>query len=123
MPIDPKILKVLEGTKVVDITTVGRKSSKPKRIEIWTHMRDGKLYVTGPPGKRSWYANMLANQEMTLHVKKKAKADLPARARPILDKKERIAVFGKFTDNELGEGPMEKWVKGCPLVEVVLLDQ
>ncbi|MBM4405600.1 MAG: DUF385 domain-containing protein [Chloroflexi bacterium] len=121
MPVDPAILRALEGTKIVDITTIGRKSGKPRRIEIWTHMRDGKLYITGPPGKRDWYANMLKNQEMTLHVKKKAKADLPARARPILEKKERLAVLSKFTDNELGDGPVKKWIKSCPLVEVVLL--
>jgi deazaflavin-dependent oxidoreductase (nitroreductase family) len=83
-----KILRALERDRTIDITTIGRKTGKPRRIEIWFHNLDGRLYITGSPGKRSWYANLLANPEFTFHLKGSIQADLPARARPILDEYE-----------------------------------
>jgi F420H(2)-dependent quinone reductase len=44
--------------RVIDITTTGRKTGEPRRIEIWFHRLDGRYFITGAPGRpRDWYAN------------------------------------------------------------------
>ena len=60
----------------VDITTIGTRSGEPRRIEIWFHNVDGTVYLTGLPGPRAWYANLLANPRFTFHLKHGVHADL-----------------------------------------------
>ena len=86
---DEQVKRALERDRTIDITTTGRKTELPRRIEIWFHNLDGRLYITGQPGHRDWYANMVINREFTFHLKGSIKADLPARARPITDEAER----------------------------------
>ena len=66
---DDAVRQALEVDRYVDITTTGRKTGEARRIEIWHHLVDGAVYLTSMPGKRGWYANMLANPDMTFHVK------------------------------------------------------
>ena len=47
--------------RTIDITTLGRCSGIPRRIEVWFHRVDGRWYLTGVPGPRGWYANLRAN--------------------------------------------------------------
>jgi|SRR5688572_4949026 len=117
---DERIKQALKQDRTIDITTTGRKSGEPRRIEIWFHNIDGRLYITGSPGRRSWYANLVANPEFTFHLKESAQADLPARARPILAEAERREIMGRITRNVGREGDLETWVRESPLVEVDL---
>ena len=66
------------------------------RIEIWYHVIDGTVYITGTPGPRDWYANLLAHPEFTFHLKDSAAADLPARATPVTGEAQRRAVFARL---------------------------
>jgi deazaflavin-dependent oxidoreductase (nitroreductase family) len=115
----------LAKDQVIDITTMGRKSGEPRRIEIWYHRIDGRYYITGTPGRpRSWYANLVANPEFTFHLKQSAVADLAATARPITELSERQDVFGRMlpTLGDLASQPghePEVWIADSPLVEVV----
>jgi deazaflavin-dependent oxidoreductase (nitroreductase family) len=119
---DEKIKQALKQDQTIDITTTGRKSGQPSRIEIWFHNLDDRLYITGSPGRRDWYANLRANPAFTFHLKESVQADLPAKARPILAETERREVMGRITGN-LGRGDnLEAWVKGSPLVEVELIE-
>lgn len=43
------VQQALITDQVIDITTIGRKSGQPRRIEIWFHNLDGRLYITGTP--------------------------------------------------------------------------
>ena len=120
---DEKIRGALKLDMVVDITTTGRSSGEPRRIEIWSHYLDGQVIVTGSPGHRSWYANMVANPRITYHLKDEVKADLPATVQPITDDVERRAIFTRLKEvSRFRQGqPMtdpEEWVKGSRLVEV-----
>ncbi|KJL45064.1 hypothetical protein RS82_00413 [Microbacterium trichothecenolyticum] len=63
--------------RTVDITTRGARSGRPHRIEIWFHSIDGDVYITGTPGARSWYANLLRNPGFTFHLKHDVQVDLP----------------------------------------------
>lgn len=117
---DKKIKQALDQDRTIDITTIGRKTRLPRRIEIWFHNLDGRLYITGLPGRRGWYANLLANPEFTFHLKMSVQADLPARARPIIDEAERREVLSKILQKLDGDRDFEAWVEGSPLVEVTL---
>ena len=77
----------------VDITTIGARSNEPRRIEIWFHNVDGAVYITGLPGPRAWYANLLAHPHFTFHLKHGVRADLPATATPVTDPGERARLF------------------------------
>ncbi len=117
---DAAIQRALETDRTIDITTTGRKSGQPRRKEIWFHNVAGRIYITGTPGKRDWYANLMANPQFTFHLKGSLKADIPARARPIRDDAERRDVLGVITGRVGHQGDLEKWVKESPLVEVTL---
>lgn len=120
---DEQASQALRRDRVIDITTIGRRSGEPRRLEIWFHNLDGQVYITGLPGKRDWYANLLANPRFTFHLKESHTADLPARARPILDPAERRAILGRILAN-LGRGPeqLDAWVAESPLVAVSFED-
>lgn len=116
--IDERITQALASDRVVDITTRGRRTGQPRRIEIWFHSLGGCIYITGLPGSRGWYANLLAYPDFTFHLKESIQADLPARARPIVDEAERKAVLAGIL-RRLGRSPdLDAWVAGSPLVEV-----
>jgi deazaflavin-dependent oxidoreductase (nitroreductase family) len=119
---DEQIKQALEQGGVIDITTTGRKTGQRRRIEIRFHNVDGHLYVTGTPGRpRDWYANLLAHPEFTFHLKQLARADLPARARPILDRARRRAIIGAIHQKRGVYRDLEAWVESSPLVAVELL--
>ena len=50
------IRRTLESDRTLDITTTGRISGLPHRIEIWFHNADGAIYITGTLPTRDWYA-------------------------------------------------------------------
>jgi len=120
---DPAVAQALANDLVIDITTTGRQSGSPQRIEIWYHVVDGRYYITGRPGRRSWYANLLADPTLTFHLKETAQADLPATARAVVDASEKRAVLlaAPKLQEYVTEANVEEWVEGSPLVEVVLV--
>ena len=118
---DESIKQALERDRTIDITTTGRKTGQPRRTEIWFHNIEGRLYITGTPGRRDWYANLLAHPEFTFHLKQSVRADLPARATPILDKARRRAIIAAIHQKLGRYQDIEAWVESSPLVAVQLL--
>jgi F420H(2)-dependent quinone reductase len=116
--LDESIVHALEVDQVIDITTLGRRSSRPRRIEIWFHNLDGQIFITGTPGVRDWYANLLANPKFTFHLKQSLKADLPALAIPVKDPLRRREILGRILINLEREADLDKWMAESPLVEV-----
>ena len=119
MPLPGEVKQALESDRTIDITTVGRRSGEPRRIEIWMYRHGGRTFLSGSPGRRNWYANLVQRPDFTFHLKGSARADLPATARPITDEPERREVIAGILD-ELGRGSgsLEEWVARSPLVEV-----
>jgi deazaflavin-dependent oxidoreductase (nitroreductase family) len=117
---DP-IKAALDTDETIDITTIGRQSGLPQRIEIWFRRVNGRTYITGTPGPRDWYANLLANPRFTFHLKQSIQADLPARARPVLDEAERrqILADGSMSWYQSQVKSLDELVVGSPLVEVL----
>ena len=121
---DERISHALEKDRTIDITTRGRKTGTDRRTEIWFHNLDGTLYITGPPGSRDWYANLVANAEFTFHLKRSVKADIPGLARPITAPEERRIIFLGVFAKLSGDRDLDEWMEGSPLVEVNLaIDQ
>jgi deazaflavin-dependent oxidoreductase (nitroreductase family) len=114
--VDKRIEEALGRSRTVDITTTGRRSGEPQRLEIWTWMADGAVYLTGSPGRRDWYANLKASPELVVHVKRGDPVDLPARARPIEDPDERREVLGRLLASTRYD--LEAWLARSPLVEL-----
>jgi deazaflavin-dependent oxidoreductase (nitroreductase family) len=121
-PLDDKVLDALSRPMtVVDISTTGRQSGKERRIEIVLHSIDGRLYISGQPSphRRSWLANLDANPNFTLHVKRGARADLPVTAREITDQKERRQVLEEVAKHWKRDD-VDTMVQYSPLIEVTV---
>jgi deazaflavin-dependent oxidoreductase (nitroreductase family) len=103
-------------TETVEITTTGRRSGEPRRIETWRYRAAGRYWLTGSPGSRDWYANVLAHPEFTLHRKG---VDTVVRGRPVTDPDERARVLGEIVPALDWAGSLESWLAGSPLVEIL----
>jgi deazaflavin-dependent oxidoreductase (nitroreductase family) len=105
----------------IDMTTTGRKSGEPRRLEIVLHNIDGRMYISGQPReeRRSWLNNLEKNPRMTVHLKRGVKADLPARAREITDPKERRTVL-EGVARHWNRRDVDTMVRYSPLIEVAL---
>jgi deazaflavin-dependent oxidoreductase (nitroreductase family) len=114
------IRQALTTDRTIDITTIGRRSGQPRRIETWFHNLDNRLYLTGRPGQRDWYANLVAQPAFTFHLKEGVVADLAARARPITEPAERRAVLSRLLVRLDQATALEEWVAESPLIEVTL---
>lgn len=109
----------LEHGHTIDITTTGRRSGKPRRIEIVFHNIGGRIYISGTPSprKRSWLRNLEADPQMTFHLKGRTRADLRATARVIGDEAERRQILPHVARN-WGRTDIERMVQYSPLIEV-----
>lgn len=113
------IKQALATDRVIDITTIGRQSGQERRLEMWFHNIDGRIFITGSPGRRGWYANMLANPEFTFHLKESARADLAARAAVVTAPDEKRSILEVLLDRLGHRDNIEQWMRRSPLVEVV----
>jgi deazaflavin-dependent oxidoreductase (nitroreductase family) len=104
--------------RTIDLTTTGRRSGRPSRIEIWWFHVDGRFVITGTPGPRDWYANVLTDPAVTVHV---AGDDIPARAIPITDPDTRRAVMSHpDTSWYSTQAELDRLIEGSPMVEIRL---
>jgi deazaflavin-dependent oxidoreductase (nitroreductase family) len=116
------IIPGLEGRYPIDITTTGRRTGKPRRIEIAIHPIDGRLYISGMPSrrKRGWIYNLEADPRMTVHVKQPGiERDLVATARVIDDEAERRQIMPHIAARWRRDD-VDRMVAHSPLIEVTL---
>jgi deazaflavin-dependent oxidoreductase (nitroreductase family) len=113
-------LTALGPMGICDITTTGRQTGQPRRIEIAYHVIDGRLYISGMPNpnkRRSWLANLEAEPHFTFHVKGATTADLAATARIVTDEAERRTILQQVARNWRRDD-VETMVAHSPLIEV-----
>lgn len=82
----------LHHSQVIDLTTTGRRTGQPRRIEIFLHYDDDQLFITGMPRSdrtRDWIYNVEADPHVIIHLKQSVVADVPATARVVTDPDER----------------------------------
>jgi deazaflavin-dependent oxidoreductase (nitroreductase family) len=119
--LDPAVWRALGHGHTIDITTIGRRSGKPRRIEIVFHSFGGRIYISGIPNprrERAWLLNLRANPNLTFHLKQVVQADLPATAREITDPAERREVLEKVA--RAWRRDVEAMVESSPLIEVTI---
>ena len=119
--------------RTIDITTTGRRSGQPRRIEIVFYRFDGDTYLSGIPAprERDWLRNLREHPEFTFHLKHVVRADLPAVAEVITDETERRRVLGHLVEEYNArwdpasgwpEAVLDEWVSGSPLAKVSFED-
>lgn len=106
---------------VIDITTTGRSSGVPRRLEIVLHNIEDRLYISGRPSphERQWIRNLREDARLTIHVKSPVRADLEATARIIDQEMERRAVL-EHVARAWNVQDVEPMVRHSPLIEVTL---
>jgi deazaflavin-dependent oxidoreductase (nitroreductase family) len=120
-----QIRRALSRGHLIDITTTGRKTGKPRRVEIVFHNIDGRLIITGMPRadrKRAWLRNLEANPRMTFHLKGPAQADLPATARVITDEAERRTIADWVVQHAWPRSDADQMATYSPMIEVTIDD-
>jgi deazaflavin-dependent oxidoreductase (nitroreductase family) len=106
----------------IDITTTGRQSGVPRRIEIVFHRIDGRMWISGipSPSKRAWLANLEADPHLTVHLKGPvAIADLAATARVVEDETERRQILDRVAQ-AWRRTDLDRMVAQSPLIEVTI---
>ena len=115
--------------RTIDITTTGRGSRSPRRIEIVFYAIDDSIYLSGIPSprRRDWLANLSVDPHFTFHLKHGVVADLPAVATVITDEAERRRLLAPLVDqfnerhgedSEWPRADLDEWVRGSPLAKV-----
>ena len=120
-----KISASLARGHTIDITTTGRLTGQPRRIEIVFHNIDGRLIISGSPRsdrKRAWLLNLETDPNFTFHLKGSVKADLPATARVITDPTERREIAEWVVANAWPNQEVEAMTAYSPMIEVTLQD-
>jgi deazaflavin-dependent oxidoreductase (nitroreductase family) len=110
----------LADDPTIDITTTGRRSGRPRRIEIWMLDVDGRFFITGTPGPRDWLANLVADPRLVVHLQRRAECDLPARAHRVDDDPTRRLVLEHLSAHWYrSQTPIDELVATAPMVEVI----
>jgi len=119
---DDSIRRALTEGGIIDITTTGRRSGRPRRIEIVFHVIGGRIYISGMPRadrKRRWLSNLEADPRLTVHLKRGVTADLPATARVVTDIAERRAIL-EHVARSWRRTDVDAMVAHSPLIEVTI---
>jgi deazaflavin-dependent oxidoreductase (nitroreductase family) len=120
---DDQVRAALQRGGVIDITTTGRRTGTPRRIEIVFHRIDDRIWISGMPSRtrRAWIANLEADPRLTVHLKGDVAANLPATARIVTDPDERRRIL-EHVARAWNRTDVDRMVEQSPLIEVVLTD-
>jgi deazaflavin-dependent oxidoreductase (nitroreductase family) len=122
---DDAIRRALARGRTIDITTTGRHTGQPRRIEIVFHNIAGRLIITGSPRadrRRAWLYNLDADPRLTFHLKGAVQADLPATAREITDPADRKAIAEWVVTNAWRNQDPVALAAYAPMIEVAITD-
>jgi len=111
-------LAALNHSQVIDLTTTGRRTGQPRRIEIFLHADNGQLFITGMPRAdrtRDWIYNIEADPHVVVHVKRSVVADVPATARVVRDPEERRPLI-EAAAKRWGRTDVPEMLRHSPLI-------
>ncbi len=113
---DPELRALLAGRSVVDLTTFGRITGSPHRIEIWFAFHESTLFMLSGGGTKSdWVKNLIADPAVIVHVDG---LDVSGTARLIRGMEEadlvRHLVFEKYNPGYTGD--LTEWrIRSVPI--------
>jgi deazaflavin-dependent oxidoreductase (nitroreductase family) len=107
----------LASHRTIDLTTFGRRTGRPSRIEIWWFHFDERFIITGTPGRRDWFANVAARPEVVIHLED---LDLPATALIVTDRafRHRFFTHSRVTWYR-SQADLSRLVDEAPMIEVL----
>ncbi len=106
----------LAAEMTVEITTYGRKSGLPRRIEIWWFRVEGRFIITGTTGRRDWLANVRSDPRMIVHVNG---LDIAATVSEVTDPEFRHTVLTMPTTSWYrSEEELGLLISSAPMVEL-----
>ncbi len=114
----------LHHSQVIDLTTTGRRTGQERRIEIFLHHDDGRLFISGTPRAdrtRDWIYNIGADPHVVVHLKKSVVADVPATARVVTDPDERRPLI-ELAAKRWGRTDLPDMLRHSPLIVLTIDD-
>jgi deazaflavin-dependent oxidoreductase (nitroreductase family) len=118
MPVTPADLDRFASIRTIDLTTYGRRSGQPRRIEIWWFRVNGRFIITGTPGRRDWLANVRANPSVIVHVDGR---DIETTVSVIDDQDQRREVFSEPNTRWYStQAELDRLLDEAPMIEVHL---
>ncbi len=118
MAITADTLGELASIRTVELTTIGRNSHEPHTLEIWWSHVDGRFIITGIPGPRDWYANILSNPDIVIST---SIGSFAATALPIEDPGFRQVVFTEPSSNWYStQAELDELIRASPMIEIQL---
>jgi deazaflavin-dependent oxidoreductase (nitroreductase family) len=102
------LLSHLASEEYCYVTTAGRVSGRPHRIEIWFGMRAATLYLLAGDGKSDWVKNMRVHPQVTVEI---GAYTFTAQTRVVSDEQEDTLA------RRLLAGKYQEWREGLPLSE------
>lgn len=104
----PEILHALQNDFLIDLTTFGRNTGRPHTIECRFMYENGKVYVSGFPGKRDWLANVTKNPKVFIRLKQSIDVAIAAEGRVVTSEKERRPLLARYMEFWTPINPVEK---------------
>ena len=118
-PMSDVVRRAVQRDPTIDITTTGRRTGTPRRIEIWMTAIDDRFYILGTPGPRDWLANLRVNSGLVVHLKEDPPVDVDAQATEVTDEPTRRHVFEHVTAHWYRtQTSVDDLVAHAPIVEV-----
>ena len=121
---DENTLNALHHSQVIDLTTTGRRTGRPRKIEIFLHDKGGLLFISGMPRAdrtRDWIHNVTADPHVVVHLKQSMTVDIPATARVVTDPAERSPLM-EAAAQQWGRTDVDEMVQHSPLIVLTVTD-
>jgi deazaflavin-dependent oxidoreductase (nitroreductase family) len=119
---DARVHDALGHYQTIDLTTTGRRTGRPRRIEIALHNLGGRLLISGIPfagRRRAWLLNVGADPAVTLHLRTDPPIDVQGLAHEVTDPEERRALLERIA-RIWGRTDLEAMVAHSPLMEITV---
>jgi deazaflavin-dependent oxidoreductase (nitroreductase family) len=122
---DENTRNALVHSQLIDLTTTGRRTGRPRKIEIVLHEKDGLLFISGTPQAdrtRDWIYNVTTDPRVTVHLKQSAVADIPATARVVTDQVERRPLI-EAAAQRWGRTDVDEMMRHSPLIVLTAIEE
>lgn len=118
MPASPPLTEEFEDHPYAYLTTRGRRTGRPHRIEIWFTVIDGTVWVCSGGGRRSdWVANLDADPSLTVEIGGHAWTAAATLHDEIGDHPARERLAARYQGWQRGD-PLSDWATGSLLVRI-----
>lgn len=98
----PEILDTLRKEKFAHLTTDGRKTGKPHRVELWFSLGAGKIFLSHEGDHTDWMRNITKNKRVHIQIGR-------------LDVEAEAMILKEGVSNELGKTSLyEKYYGPAP---------